>query len=740
MNINVIKNIIIKEVLYFFDNISTVILFTTVFILHYYFFIIYFFEIGTVSLISYFSILPWVILLYVPAITMSFFAKESEQKTLNLLLTKPISKNEIIVSKIIAATIVTYIPILMSLALPIYVNQLGSLDIGEVFAGYLSAFIYTISMVSLGFGISSFFKNQVAGFLITTVVFLVLNLISTPLFNNTSNTISKLFFRVSTVENYNDLMVGSFDLDRISYFIMIFLIGYSLTYFNLLNQTTNNIKVTLNNFLSVAISIIILFFVLLIINQNISYRLDFTSNDKFTLSDVTKSFITQPENKVKVDVYVSKNLPSQLLQIEREVNSILNTFKFFGKNNIEIQYLNPEDHKEAIDELGIQPRATINRNEEEITTSVKYFSIVVSDQEVERQEIINVDSAEDLELELIRSMNTVLLKDLPSIAYLTGLGDNLETSNTTKLQSLYKGLFEVSEVQVIQSEVFEEGVANIENESADLELLNYDFVILNNPSIEITNEIKSQLIKYYENGGNLFVNIFPYQIENLNANANLLENDNYLLLNELGLVFNQNILFDTINSADVPTGNVFQPFVKFPFYPVLNINNDFNDMKFYAENIFTLLGSSLSIDETRNWIPIYTTSRIAGEKQGNNINLIEGSENIQGVVSDQFINSAQLKNDNGGSITATSNFNLLAQLEDIDANFVFLTSTIDINTSSINYADINNKKSPSLIIIDNNPNYKYVLTYAVPFIGVAMLVLIWLLRIYRNIKLSQIKN
>ncbi len=60
---------------------------------------------GFADLSSFFLLAPWILLFLIPAVTMSSFAEEKKQGTLELLITKPISHFKIVLGKYFGALI-----------------------------------------------------------------------------------------------------------------------------------------------------------------------------------------------------------------------------------------------------------------------------------------------------------------------------------------------------------------------------------------------------------------------------------------------------------------------------------------------------------------------------------------------------------------------------------------------------------------------------------------------------------
>ena len=67
------------------------------------------------SLLSFFSIAPWVLLFLIPSITMKMISSEIAQKTNLILFTKPIQKWKIIFSKFLASVTIGITAVLPSL-------------------------------------------------------------------------------------------------------------------------------------------------------------------------------------------------------------------------------------------------------------------------------------------------------------------------------------------------------------------------------------------------------------------------------------------------------------------------------------------------------------------------------------------------------------------------------------------------------------------------------------------------
>ena len=139
-----------------------------------------FFIINQADMRGYFGLLPWVFLLFIPAITMRSWAEEKKVKTLELLLTWPVSDFQVVLGKFLAALSFLYITILLSLTIPITIMILGTPDAGPIIGGYVGTLLMGAAYLAIGLWISSYTENQIVAFILGVVVTFVLFIIGNP--------------------------------------------------------------------------------------------------------------------------------------------------------------------------------------------------------------------------------------------------------------------------------------------------------------------------------------------------------------------------------------------------------------------------------------------------------------------------------------------------------------------------------------------------------------------------------
>ena len=96
---------------------------------------------GYASLSSFFDLAPWLYLFLIPAITMRLFSEEIRSGTMELLLTRPVSVLQLVAAKLIAAFVVVFLTLVLSLVYFFTVyhlgNPVGVMDVAATLGSYL---------------------------------------------------------------------------------------------------------------------------------------------------------------------------------------------------------------------------------------------------------------------------------------------------------------------------------------------------------------------------------------------------------------------------------------------------------------------------------------------------------------------------------------------------------------------------------------------------------------------------
>lgn len=174
---NPILTIAKKELASYFNSPLAYIFLNVFLILMAWLFFQSYFLIGQAEMRGFFSLIPWVFLFLMPAISMRTFSEEKKLGTIELLLTAPLRERDIVLGKFLACFLFLAITLALSFMIPVVVFWSGEADFGVMIASYLGALFLGSAYLSVGMYISSYTNNQIIAFLLglaTCFLFLII--------------------------------------------------------------------------------------------------------------------------------------------------------------------------------------------------------------------------------------------------------------------------------------------------------------------------------------------------------------------------------------------------------------------------------------------------------------------------------------------------------------------------------------------------------------------------------------
>ena len=129
---------------------------------------------GYANVDGLFYLAPWLFLFLCPAVTMRLFAEEKQTGTWEILVTKPISKIQIVVGKCLAAWVLVLLALLPAVLYYFTVSYLaepsGNVDSGAFWGSFIGLIFLAAVYVSVGTFASSLSSNQIVSFIIAVIV------------------------------------------------------------------------------------------------------------------------------------------------------------------------------------------------------------------------------------------------------------------------------------------------------------------------------------------------------------------------------------------------------------------------------------------------------------------------------------------------------------------------------------------------------------------------------------------
>ena len=191
------------------------------------------------------------------------------------------------------------------------------------------------------------------------------------------------------------------------------------------------------------------------------FRIDLTSEKRFTLASETRNILRNLDDIVYIRVYLDGDLPADLIRFRQSIKEMLEEFQAYGGRNIAFEFINPygEEDNDARNRLmedlvkkGLRPTdVRLKDKTGGMTTRMIFPGAVISYKGIDfplnllknnpglpYQENLN-NSIEALEYELIRAIKSLTAKKIEKIAFIRGQGELgfLQTYDIGKELSLF---------------------------------------------------------------------------------------------------------------------------------------------------------------------------------------------------------------------------------------------------------------------------------------------------------------
>ncbi|OGK16691.1 hypothetical protein A2774_00115 [Candidatus Roizmanbacteria bacterium RIFCSPHIGHO2_01_FULL_39_12c] len=214
------KNLYKKELNYYLNNPIGYIVVLLFAVFANFIFVKDIFVVGSASLRPFFNFLPWLFMVFVPALSMRIFSEEKRANTIEVLLTLPVSEFQIVLAKFLAILTLVGFGLILTLGLSLSLSLLATLYLPEIMVGYLGAILLAALFVALTTFFSSQTKNQVVAFLASALtVFFLLVAGSEFTANLLPQFIHDFLLYFSPINHLDNFVKGVIDLRSIFYFV-----------------------------------------------------------------------------------------------------------------------------------------------------------------------------------------------------------------------------------------------------------------------------------------------------------------------------------------------------------------------------------------------------------------------------------------------------------------------------------------------------------------------------------------
>ena len=362
--------------------------------------------------------LPFILLVFVPAITMSVWADERRQGTDELLLTIPASDWEVVCGKYLAAVGIFTVALMFSCVCNLVILlRWGTPDAGLFLTNYLGYWFTGVAMLAVGMVASFLTGNLTVGFILGVLFNAPLaladraGLVMGP-------RLAEPVRRWSLAEQFSDFGRGVVSLPAVAYFLGIVAVCLYLAMVLIGRRHWGGRRddglpavhylARLAGLVAAAAGIVLL---LQALDRQVGLRADLSEERISSLAPDTRRLLATlaPERPIEIKAYVSPQVPEDYAQTRLNLLNTLRQFERLGRGKVRVEVVPTEPKTEAAalaaQQFGIEPQTVLARvrgayREEQIFLGCAFTS------GLEKVVVPFFDRGTPVEYELIRSVCT----------------------------------------------------------------------------------------------------------------------------------------------------------------------------------------------------------------------------------------------------------------------------------------------------------------------------------------------
>ncbi len=353
-------------------------------------------------------------------------------------------------------------------------------------------------------------------------------------------------------------------------------------------------------YLLIALGILVL---VNILSDNFFFRMDLTSDHRYTLSKATKNIIRNLKEPVTITAYFSSNIPSELAKTKRDFKEMLVEYNNISKGQIVYEFIDPSVDQETEQKAmsaGIQPVIANIREKDQVKQQKVYLGAVVAMGE-ESEKIPFMQPGTAMEYALSSAIKKISVNNKPAIGIIQGHRE--------------PGIAAMSQAYTAMNILYEVEPVFLTDTSKNL--MKFQTVALIAPKDSIPPSHLAQLDEFLAKGGNLYIAMNRVE-GNINVQrGSVLNTGLETWLMSKGLVVESNFVVDQrcmpINVRQQQGMFTYNTQVKFPYLPLISKFADHPITK-GLESVVLEFASTIGYtgDTTKTFVPIAQTSEMSG--------------------------------------------------------------------------------------------------------------------------------
>ena len=403
-----------------------------------------FFTFPMADMRPYFTNLPILLCVFIPAVTMRIWAEERKENTWEMLLTFPMRSRELVLGKFLAGLIFFAVTVAATFTVPLMLKVLGNPDLGAMAGGYFGTVLLGAFFLAIGIFFSGFFKDQIVAFVVTLLACFSIFLVGTDFISayidgmmpGLGSLLSQL---VGVAGHYNAFARGVVELADLLYFVGWTALFLVLNVLYIEGRSRPKAKLTFAVAVTICAAIGLLFNWLL--TGTTLARWDMTQDKIYTVSEASRRILTSLPSPAQVKVYITPRdkMPTGLTQLEQNITDKLEELRLASDGKLQFSTVHFEvanvladekkDEKEdetdegkAIEkrmlDKGVEPFSVRAMSEDEVTNKLIYSSIGVGYKDKKEEIIPRImpQSIDELEYRIVSTVYKLTREKAPVVA------------------------------------------------------------------------------------------------------------------------------------------------------------------------------------------------------------------------------------------------------------------------------------------------------------------------------------
>jgi len=354
-------------------------------------------------------------------------------------------------------------------------------------------------------------------------------------------------------------------------------------------------------------SVLLVFGIIVLINiiaSEFFFRLDFTEDKRYSLSDATENILENLNNPVTVSAYFTENLPPDIEKVRTDFKDLLVEYSNAADGQVVYEFIDPavdEQTEMEAQQAGIRPIMINVREKDQLKQQKAYLGAIV--RLGDKQEVLPfIEPGAAMEFGLSSAIKKLSVDNKPKVGILTGNGE-AGLSQIPQLAQQLSVLYEITDVEL--------------SDTTDIPS-DINTILILSPKDSLSADETSKLDNYLARGGRIALSLNSVKGDLSNAQGSESYNGFLDWVKNFGVSLDKSFIIDA-SCASVSVRQqqgffIMNTPVKFPYLPVIT-KFEQHPITAGLEAVLLPFASAINITPRDTSLMVYTLAKTS-EKSG----------------------------------------------------------------------------------------------------------------------------